>query len=48
MNVTIATLPARAVPLAEPLCDAMSPRTWRLLYGPIVPTLPLLAWRTFW
>ncbi|MEA2772871.1 MAG: hypothetical protein QOD93_5833 [Acetobacteraceae bacterium] len=34
MNVIIAALPARPVPLA----GAMSPHTWRLLHGSIVPS----------
>ena len=44
MNVMAATLPAPPAPLAVPLSGVMSQRTWRLLHGPIVPTLLLLAW----
>jgi putative MATE family efflux protein len=44
MNVMAAALPAPPDPLAVPLSGAMSPRTWRLLHGPIVSTLLLLAW----
>jgi Na+-driven multidrug efflux pump len=43
MNANLAAL-VRPAPLAVPLAGAMSPRTWRLLHGPIVPTLLLLAW----
>ena len=44
MNANLAALPAAPAALAAPLAAAMSPRTWRLLHGPIVPTLLLLAW----
>ena len=44
MNANPAALPAAPAALAAPLAAAMSPRTWRLLHGPIVPTLLLLAW----
>lgn len=35
--------PPSSVP-ASPPPAAISPRTWRLLHGPIIPTLLLLAW----
>jgi putative MATE family efflux protein len=40
MNVQVATLS----PQPPATSEAMSPRTWRLLHGPIIPTLLLLAW----
>ena len=36
--------PAGRAPTAPPAAEAMNPRTRRLLYGAIVPTLLLLAW----
>ena len=44
MTANLAALPAAPAALAAPLAAAMSPRTWRLLHGPVVPTLLLLAW----
>ena len=44
MNVAIARLAADTAPAALAASTSMSPRTWRLLHGPIVPTLLLLAW----
>ncbi len=42
-STTAVDLPP-APPVLVPAPVAMSPRTWRLLHGPIVPTLLLLAW----
>ena len=39
MNAPATNLAPRA-----PAASGMNPRTWRLLHGPIVPTLLLLAW----
>jgi putative MATE family efflux protein len=44
MNVLVAGLPVQPAPASAPVPTAMSPRTWRLLHGPIIPTLLLLAW----
>src|SRR5437660_1332414 len=44
MTVLVAVQPAQPAPDAAPVSAAMSPRTWRLLHGPIVPTLLLMAW----
>src|SRR5882757_7960148 len=44
MTVLVAVRPAQPAPDAAPVSAAMSPRTWRLLHGPIVPTLLLMAW----
>src|SRR5437763_1021855 len=44
MSVIIAAPPAEPVPDTAPVSVAMTPRTWRLLHGPIVPTLLRMAW----
>ncbi|HSU05206.1 MAG TPA: MATE family efflux transporter [Acetobacteraceae bacterium] len=44
MNVMVAGRPAEPALVPAPLTVAMSPRTRRLLHGPIIPTLLLLAW----
>jgi len=44
MTVLVDVQPAQPAPDAAPVSVAMSPRTWRLLHGPIVPTLLLMAW----
>jgi putative MATE family efflux protein len=40
----VAALPAQPAPLQDTASDGMNPRTRRLLQGPIIPTLLLLAW----
>lgn len=44
MSVMVAGLPAQPAPELATASVVMSPRTWRLLHGPIVATLLLLAW----
>lgn len=45
MNALAAGLPVQPAPASAAVsAPAMSPRTWRLLHGPIIPTLLLLAW----
>jgi putative MATE family efflux protein len=45
MNALVASLPVQPAPASAVIpAPAMSPRTWRLLHGPIIPTLLLLAW----
>ncbi len=44
MTALVAASPAASDAAAAPPPPAMSQRTWRLLHGPIVPTLLLLAW----
>jgi putative MATE family efflux protein len=44
MNALVADLPIQPAPASDLVPDAMSPRTRRLLHGPIIPTLLLLAW----
>jgi putative MATE family efflux protein len=44
MSVMTAVPPAEPAPDTDPASAAMSPRTWRLLHGPIVPTLLQMAW----
>ena len=44
MNVAVAKLAVESPAPAAPSAASMSPRTRRLLQGPIIPTLLLLAW----
>lgn len=44
MSVHAASLPVQPAPASGFAPATMSPRTWRLLHGPIIPTLLLLAW----
>jgi putative MATE family efflux protein len=44
MSVLAAGHPVQPTSASGPVPDAMSPRTRRLLHGPIIPTLLLLAW----
>jgi putative MATE family efflux protein len=44
MTVMVADQPAQPAPDEAVSSAVMSPRTWRLLHGPIVPTLLRMAW----
>ena len=44
MNVLAAECSPETAPMSAPAPAAMNPRTRRLLHGPIIPTLLLLAW----